>query len=134
VNFFSLSCGGCANNFRSGQVEDLGIGDHQSIQELANYSELCSNRHIQNLKCKEEVLADTNSRDSDDVSQFFRSDDNACVQTKRRKYSMVRREISYEESADKFDDKERMEEYCIETHQSYNDSLNAGKCDHIQHL
>ena len=108
------------------QVEDLGIGDHQSLQELVTYPDLSSNRNIPNLICKEEILPEANSKDSDDVSQFFKCDENVPP-TKRRKTALVRREINYDESMTCCDEKERLDDCCIPADQhNYYDSLNGG--------
>jgi hypothetical protein len=79
----------------------------------------------QMLKCKEEDALDTNSRDSDDVSQYFKSEDQGFP-TKRRKTSLVRREISYQDDDEaEILEKEQSTEYSITEGQSLDDG-NAG--------
>jgi hypothetical protein len=108
------------------QVEDLGIGDHQSFQELVNYPDHRSHRMTQMLKCKEEDALDSNSRDSDDVSQYFKTSEDQGFPTKRRKTSVVRREINYQDDDGEILEKEISNEYSIADGQSLDDGSNAG--------
>ena len=106
------------------QVEHLDIGDHNSFQELENLSDFRTQRLTQQLRCKEEdASVDTTSRDSEDVSQYFKNEENSTP-TKRRKTRLVRREISYD--CDHEIKKGNSVEYPVSDHHSYDDSLNSG--------
>jgi hypothetical protein len=77
----------------------------------------------QMLKCKEEDPLDTNSRDSEDVSQYFKSEDQNFP-SKRRKSSLVRREISYQEEEAEI--LEQSTEFSMVDGQSFDDGSTAG--------
>ena len=66
---------------------------------------------------------DTTSRDSEDISQYFRNEENSTPM-KRRKTKLVRREISYD--CDHEAEKGNSVEYPVSDYHSYDDSLTSG--------